>query len=180
MSGASRTPATPARVRAIEPADVPRVWELLRELAEYEKLTGFLTGNAEMLGEALFGGGERLRGLVAERDGRLVGYALYFALFGSFRTRWRLWLEDLYVEPAERGQGTGKALMAELARLTRDGGFYALDWEVLDWNAPSIEFYERLGSRRIGSDWFRYRLDAEALERMADGATPEGSAKKRG
>jgi hypothetical protein len=78
---------------------VPRVWDLLRGLAEYEKLTGILTGDARLLHEALFGPGDRLWGLVAERAGRLVGYALCYPVFSSFRARWRLWLEDIYVEP---------------------------------------------------------------------------------
>jgi ribosomal protein S18 acetylase RimI-like enzyme len=141
---------------------------MLRGLATYEKLTDILTGNAEMLRDVLFGArAERLYGLVAERDGRLVGYALYYPVFGSFRTRWRLYLEDLYVEPEARGTGAGVALMAELARRVREGGYYSLDWEVIDWNTPSIEFYERLGSKRVATDWLRYRLDGEALEAMA-------------
>src|SRR5262245_16060016 len=111
-SGATRVGAT---VRPVAPGDVSRVWTLVRELAEYEKLTGMLTGDASMLHEALFGPGDRhhLWGLVAERDGRLVGYALFFPVFSSFRARWRLWLEDIYVEPDARGSGAGVALMAE-------------------------------------------------------------------
>jgi len=154
-------------VRPVAPADVPRVWEMLRGLAEYEKLTDILTGNAEMLRETLFGKGPRVEGLVAETQGRLVGYALFYPAFGSFRARWRLWLEDLWVEPAERGTGAGALLMAELARIALERGFYAVDWEVLDWNQPAIGFYERAGSKRIATDWFRYRLAGEALEGMA-------------
>jgi len=156
-----------ARVRAIAPGDVPQVWELLRGLAEYEKLTDILTGNAELLRDALFGAGDRLRGLVAEREGRLVGYALFYPVFGSFRSRWRLWLEDLYVDPSERGTGTGAALMAELARLAREGGYYSVDWEVIDWNRPALDFYDHLGGHPVATDWLRYRLDGEALEKMA-------------
>ena len=160
--------AAAAAVRPIAPADIPQVWELLRGLAEYEKLTEFLSGTPDMLRDALFGSApDRLRGLVAERDGRLVGYALYYAVFGSFRTRWRLWLEDLYVDPEERGTGTGAALMAELARLTIEGGYYALDWEVIDWNRPALDFYQHLGAHPVATDWLRYRLEGEALEKMA-------------
>ena len=154
-------------VRPVAPADVPRVWEMLRGLAEYEKLTDILTGNADMLREALFGKGPRIEGLVAETQGRLVGYALFYPAFGSFRARWRLWLEDLWVEPAERGTGAGARLMAELARIALERGFYSVDWEVLDWNEPAIGFYQRLGSKRIATDWFHYRLAGEALEEMA-------------
>jgi GNAT superfamily N-acetyltransferase len=158
---------TTARVRAITPADVPRVFELLQQLAAYERLTEYLTGTPAMLEEALFGPGDRLRGLVAEREGRLVGYALYFPVFGSFRARWRLWLEDLYVEPEERGTGTGAALMTELAREVERGGYYSLDWEVLDWNRLALDFYERLGAEPLAKDWLRYRLTGEALKALA-------------
>jgi GNAT superfamily N-acetyltransferase len=130
-SQGSASGATPlAAVRPIAPGDVTRVWELLRGLAEYEKLAEIVTGDADQLREALFGTGDRLRGLVAELAGRLVGYALYYPAFASFRARWRLWLEDVYVEPEARGSGAGVALMAELARLTLDGGYLALDWEL--------------------------------------------------
>lgn len=175
MSEPTGKTATAAHVRAIEAGDVPRVWELLRGLAEYEELTDVLTGSAELLEKALFGEGDRLRGLVAERQGRLVGYALYYPVFGSFRTRWRLWLEDLFVEPEERGSGTGVALMVELARLVREGGYYSLDWEVIDWNRPALDFYERLGAHPVATDWLRYRLDGEALERLA--TSPRASSR---
>ncbi len=165
-SGGSATPPA-ATVRPIAPADVPRVWELLRGLAEYERLTAVVSGDAGMLREALFAPGERLRGLVAERAGRLVGYALYHPVFTSFRARWRLWLEDLYVEPEARGSGAGVALMAELARLTLAGGYLALDWDVLDWNRPALDFYEHVGAHPVATDWLRYRLDGAALEKMA-------------
>lgn len=165
-SGAGATPLA-ATVRSIAPDDVAQVWELLRGLAEYEKLAHVVTGDADLLREALFGPGDRLRGLVAERAGRLVGYALFYPVFGSFRARWRLWLEDLYVDPGARGSGAGVALMAELARLTREGGYLALDWEVIDWNRPALEFYERLGAHRVATDWLRHRLEGDALENVA-------------
>ena len=166
MTDAGRNPA-PVRIRAIERGDVVQVWEMLRGLAEYEKLTESLTGDAVLMAEALFGKGDRLRGLVADRSGRLVGYALYFPVYGSFRARWRLHLEDLYVDPKERGAGAGAALLAHLARLAEAGGYYAVDWEVLDWNRPALDFYERLGAHRIAADWYRYRLDGEALRALA-------------
>lgn len=162
------------RIRATVPGDVPRVWELLHGLAAYEELTAFVTGDADRLHEALFGSGERLRGLVAERDGRLIGYALYFPVFRSFRTRWRLWLEDLFVDPQERGSGAGVALMAELARLAIDGGYDGLDWEVLDWNEPALAFYQRLGGVRTCADLMHYRLEGAALVDLARSATRRG------
>lgn len=154
-------------VRSIAPGDLSCVWELLRGLAEYEKLADSVTGDAGLLREALFGSGDRLRGLVVEMSGRLVGYALYYPVFSSFRARWRLWLEDLYIEPGARGSGAGAALMAALARLAMEGGYVGLDWEVLGWNRPAIEFYERLGAHPVGTAWLRYRLDGDAFQRMA-------------
>ena len=173
MSETRGKTATAARVRAIQRPDVPRVFELLKSLAEYERLAEYVTGTAAMLEEALFGPGDRLRGLVAEREGRLVGYALYYPAFGSFRARWRLWLEDLYVEPEERGTGTGVALMAELAREVERGGYYSLDWEVLDWNRSALDFYERLGGEPLAKDWLRYRITGDALKELAKRSTPE-------
>jgi len=160
---------SPPRIRALAEADVPRVWELLRGLAEYERLTAALTGTPELLREALFGRGPRLDGLVAEKDGALVGYALFYPVFGSFGARWRLWLEDLYVEPSERGSGTGAALMAELARIALARGFDAIDWEVLGWNEPALRFYRGLGAQEFATDWLRYRLSGEGLEALARG-----------
>lgn len=154
-------------VRPITPADVTQVHALLRELAEYEKLTHLLTGTPEMLHDALFGSGDRLRGLVAEQSGHLIGYAIFFPVFGSFRARWRLYLEDIYVTPSARGTGAGVGLMAALARTALDEGYYAIDWEVLDWNRPALDFYNRLGAAPIGEGWTRYRLDADALTNLA-------------
>ena len=160
------------KVRPVRPDDVPRVWEMLRRLAEYERLTEFVSGTPEMLRQALFGSGPRAEALVAESEGRCVGYAIFYPAFSSFRARWRLWLEDLFVEVDARKQGAGVALMIELARIARERGFASVDWEVLDWNQPSIGFYERLGSHRIATDWFRYRLDGAALERLATSSAP--------
>jgi GNAT superfamily N-acetyltransferase len=154
-------------VRALTRDDVPRVWELLRGLAEYERLTDFLTGSEALLADALFGAGPRAEGLVAEHDGRIVGYALFYPVLSSFRTRWRLWLEDLYVEPDARGTGAGRALMAALAQIADARGWTSMDWEVLDWNAPAIGFYERLGAERFANDWYRYRLGGEGLVALA-------------
>ncbi len=157
-------------VRPVTPADVTPVHALLRELAEYEKLTHLLTGTPEMLLEALFGPGDRLRGLVAEEHGdsrRLVGYALFYPAFGSFRARWRLYLEDIYVTPSARGMGAGLALMTALARTARDGGYAAIDWEVLGWNRPALDFYDRLGALPTGEGWLRYRLEGGALDSLA-------------
>ncbi|HET9326821.1 MAG TPA: GNAT family N-acetyltransferase [Candidatus Eisenbacteria bacterium] len=170
MSKSSRQKIA-CRVRGVEPEDVRDVWKLLRGLAIYEKLTETLTGTPETLHKALFGSGPRAEALVAEREGRFVGYALFFPVFSSFRSRWRLWLEDLYVAEDARGTGAGVALMSELARIARQRGWASIDWEVLDWNRSSIHFYEQLGSARVAQDLLRYRLDGNALEALANQAS---------
>lgn len=157
-------------VRPVLRTDVPRVWEMLRGLAEYEKLTDILTGTPEMINAALFGDGPRIEVLVAEDGDALLGYALFYPVFGSFRARWRLWLEDLFVVPEARGRGIGARLLAELCRLGEARGHFSVDWEVLDWNEPSLEFYRRLGARDLGGGWHRYRIDGEAMKEL--GATP--------
>jgi ribosomal protein S18 acetylase RimI-like enzyme len=105
---------------------------------------------------------------VAESEGELLGYALFYPVFGSFRARWRLWLEDLWVEPAARGRGVGERLLAEVARLARERGFRSVDWEVIEWNDPALEFYRHLGGHDLGQGWLRYRLDGDALEALAE------------
>jgi len=162
-------------VRGLERSDLPRVWELLCGLAEYERLVDILTGSEAQLREALFGDGPRAEGLVAEHSGRIVGYALFYPVLSSFRTRWMLWLEDLYVEPDARGTGAGRALMAALARIAESRGWMAMYWDVLDWNAPALGFYERLGASRFATDWYRYRLIGEALTQLAREGEPPPS-----
>lgn len=162
---------TAVTVRPVLREDVTTLHHLLTELARYEKLTDILTGTPAMLEDALFAtSGPRLEGLVAERSGALVGYALFYPAFGSFRARWRMWLEDLFVDPTERGSGAGRLLMAELARIADERGWYAIDWEVLDWNELALGFYRHLGASPIASDWYRYRLSGDALKALADSA----------
>jgi ribosomal protein S18 acetylase RimI-like enzyme len=103
----------------------------------------------------------------------LLGYALFYPIFGSFRARWRLWLEDLWVEPAARGSGAGARLLAEVARLAQDRGFRSVDWEVIEWNAPALEFYRHFGGEDLGTGWLRYRLAGDALETMAKRSSPK-------
>jgi GNAT superfamily N-acetyltransferase len=168
QSATGDTAGTGVTVRPILREDVTAVFQLLTELARYEKMLDILTGTPAMLEDALFATrGPRLEGLVAERSGTLVGYALFYPVFGSFRTRWRMWLEDLFVAPIERGSGAGRLLMAELARIAESRNWYAVDWEVLDWNEPALGFYQHLGATRIASDWYRYRLSGDALKALA-------------
>lgn len=155
------------RVRFAVRDDLPRIWELLWGLAEYERWSEYVTGSRDALGEMLFGARPVGEALVAERAGRLVGYALFYPTMSSFRTRTMLWLEDLFVEEGERGNGTGRTLVAALARLAVERGHARIDWHVLDWNEPSIGFYERLGARRTGTDVHTYSLGEDELRQIA-------------
>ena len=156
-----------ATVRAARREDVPRVWEMLLGLARYERLEPEVTGNAERLAEHLFGAHPMVECLVAEVARSLVGYALFYPTYSSFSTAPMLWLEDLYVVPERRGHGDGRALLAELSRLALARGCRRLGWIVLEWNAPSIRFYESLGARRAGTDWLQYGFDEAALAALA-------------
>lgn len=167
----SEAPGTPARgslaVRFAHETDLPRVRELMRGLAEYERMLDFFTGDVTQLRDALFGGGPRVECLVAESAGSIVGYALFYPVFGSFRARWRFWLEDLFVDPAHRGTGAGRRLLAALAKLARQRGMMSVDWSVLEWNEPAIDFYRRQGAERIVEDWHTMRLAGDALIAMS-------------
>lgn len=164
-------PAAGARTRAtVRPArreDAARIWELMHGLAEYERLTDRFTGSADELARYLFEGARpQLDAFVADSGGRLMGYALTYFVFSTFWTRPILWLEDLYVEPDRRGTGAGRALMQAVAAHAMAHGAPRVAWDVLDWNTPSIAFYERLGATR-GTGWFNYRVEGEALQALA-------------
>ena len=153
-------------IRLARPEDVPRIHELIIELANYERLEHRAIGTPELLGEHLFGQTKYIETLVVEDGGRLVGFALFFPNYSTFLTLPGYWLEDLFVEPDSRGKGYGKALLREIAQMALDRGFGRVDWAVLDWNKPSIEFYESIGAAPL-SDWITYRLEGEALARCA-------------
>jgi len=153
-------------IRTAARADIPRVWELMRELARYERLEHILSNTPERLEQQLFDHRwPEVECRVAEFGGELVGYALFFGCYSSFRGQPVIWLEDLYVMERCRGEGVGRALMRELAGLARERGCARLSWDVLDWNQPSIDFYERLGATR-GADWYTYSLSGEKLHEL--------------
>jgi GNAT superfamily N-acetyltransferase len=152
-------------VRAVRREDLPRVWEMVRGLAEFEKLLDMLTGDAGRMERALFETPPALFGLVAERAGALVGYALYHYTFSSFRTNPRMWLEDLYVDPSARGTGAGEALLAAFVRDALARGCHRVDWDVLDWN-PARQFYERMGATPSADGFIKYGLDADAMRAL--------------
>jgi GNAT superfamily N-acetyltransferase len=152
----------PGNIRRIEPIDVEAVVRLVHGLAAYERAPDECHLTAEQLHEALFRPGAALFGHVAEADGEVVGCALWFLNFSTWRGVHGVYLEDLYVEPAHRGAGLGKALLAALARECVRNGYERLEWSVLDWNTPSIDFYRSLGA--VPQDeWIGYRLTGDAL-----------------
>lgn len=144
------------------------VLSLVRELAEYEKLLGEVRATEADIGAALFGDGPRLFCEIAEWEGEPAGFAIWFLNFSTFSGRPGIYLEDLFVRPAHRGRGIGKALLAYLAGECVANGWARLQWAVLDWNTPSIEFYKSLGAVLMG-EWIGCRLDGPALAALAHG-----------
>jgi diamine N-acetyltransferase len=142
------------------------VLTLVRELADYERLLHTVDATEEMIGGALFGEQPRVFCDIAEWDGAPAGFALWFLNFSTFRGRHGLYLEDLYVRPAYRRNGIGRALLAHLARRCIAEEFGLLEWAVLDWNAPAIEFYQSIGGA-LTDQWKIFRLTGEALARAA-------------
>lgn len=149
-------------VRAAVRADVPAVVGLVRELAEYERELPSCHLTAEQLHAALFGPSPALFGHVATVDGEVVGCALWFRNFSTWRGVHGIYLEDLYVRPEHRGRGLGRGLLAQLASVCRERGYARLEWSVLDWNAPSIAFYRSIGAVPM-DEWTTFRLDGDAL-----------------
>ncbi len=160
-------------VRPALPADVPVVLELVRELAVYEREPDAVEATEELLREALFGEQPSASCLVAlDRSGAVVGFALWYVTFSTWKGLPGLWLEDLFVRPAARGHGLGKALLQELAAVCVHRGYPRFEWWVLDWNAPAIGFYRALGA--VPQDeWTTFRVDGPALVRLA---TPDGAS----
>ena len=149
-------------IRAGEKADVSVIAHLIRELARFEKLEHEITMTEELLAENIFGPHRYAETLIAEDGGTPIGFALFFHTFSTFLGRPGLYLEDLFVVPEQRGNGVGRALLKELARIALERGCGRLEWAVLNWNVEAIKFYERLGARP-NSEWTVYRLTGEAL-----------------
>ena len=160
-------------IRPATRADVGELLRLIRSLAIYEKLEHMAEGTEPMLAEALFGARPAAEAIVAERGGRAVGFALFFTTFSTFLCRPGLYLEDLFVEPAHRGHGIGKALLARLASLAAERGCGRLEWRVLDWNEPSIRFYESLGASLL-EEWILVRMTRPEFEALAKSREEKG------
>ncbi|MCL6668440.1 GNAT family N-acetyltransferase [Streptomyces panaciradicis] len=158
-------------IRTAAVADVPVIHALVRELADYEKALHEVRATEEQLREALFGERPAVHAHIAVDDatGEPVGFALWFLTFSTWRGVHGIHLEDLYVRPTARGAGHGKALLAELAGICVERGYQRLEWAVLNWNAPTIAFYDSLGARPQ-DEWTMYRLTGEELAALGRGA----------
>ncbi|MEU9011183.1 GNAT family N-acetyltransferase [Streptomyces sp. NPDC048479] len=163
-------------IRIATPADVPEIHRMVRELAEYEKALDEARASEGQLHEALFGERPAAFAHIAETaDGEVAGFALWFLNFSTWRGVHGIYLEDLYVRPGLRGGGYGKALLTELARICVERGYERLEWSVLNWNTPSINFYRSLGARPQ-DEWTVYRLTDGALASLGAGRPSDRAA----
>ncbi len=157
------------QIREATAVDVPVILELIRGLADYEKLSDQVTATEEQLRQTLFGARPGADVLLAYVDQICTGFALFFPNYSTFLAKPGIYLEDLYVIPEWRGKGIGRALLSRVAATARERGCGRLEWEVLDWNAPSIGFYKSLGAVPM-EEWTKYRVTGEALEKLASPA----------
>jgi len=153
-------------IRIAGPADVGDILRLVQALADYEREPDAVKADAAMLHTALFGADANAEALIAEVDGRAVGFAVWFHNFSTWTGKRGIYLEDLFVEPETRGQGIGKALLVRLAQIAIERDCGRFEWAVLDWNAPSIAFYKALGARPM-DEWTVMRVDGDALTALA-------------
>lgn len=156
----------PLAIRRATPADIPLVLEFVRELADYEQLTHLLSVTEEQLAGELFGDRRNAEALLGFCAAGPAAFAVYFHNFSTFLGRKGLYLEDLYVRPAHRRRGYGRAMLVELARIARERGCGRFEWAVLDWNTPAIDFYRSLGADLL-EEWRICRITGAALERLA-------------
>ncbi|MES5488265.1 GNAT family N-acetyltransferase [Bradyrhizobium sp. INPA03-11B] len=155
-------------IRRARPDEAGLVFSLVRELADYEKLLHEVHASEADIAEALFGESPRLFCDIAEWKGEPAGFAVWFVNFSTFAGRHGIYLEDLFVRPALRGKGIGKALLVHLAQHCLANGWSRLQWAVLDWNAPSIAFYKSLGAEMM-DEWTICRVSGAALSALAEG-----------
>jgi GNAT superfamily N-acetyltransferase len=158
---------TDLRIRTAEPEDVALILSFVQELAEYERLSHMVTATRETLRESLFGERPGAEVLLAFEADVPAGFAVFFHNFSTFLGIKGLWLEDIFVRPAYRGRGYGKALLLHCARIARERGCGRFEWSVLDWNEPSIRFYRSLGAVPL-DDWTIFRVAGDALTRLAE------------
>ncbi|MCZ8170779.1 MAG: GNAT family N-acetyltransferase [Novosphingobium sp.] len=156
-------------IRPATPADLPLIAQLIRDLAEYEKLAHEVRFDEAVLSQKLFGARPYAEVVIGELGGAPQGFALFFHNFSTFEGKPGIYLEDLFVRPEARGSGLGKALLSHLAMLAVERDCARLEWSVLDWNAPAIGFYKKLGARLM-DEWTVMRVDGAALARLGAGA----------
>ncbi len=165
----ARLGSVTAVIRPARPDDVPAIVALVRELATYERAAHEARAGEEEIGDALFGPQPKVFAHVAELDGEVVGFAVWFPNFSTWLGRHGIYLEDLFVRPAARGRGLGRALLAELARIATERGYGRLEWWVLDWNTAAHGFYRTLGAAPM-DEWTVWRLSGEALAALGRSA----------
>ncbi|MBN8840258.1 MAG: GNAT family N-acetyltransferase [Sphingomonadales bacterium] len=153
-------------IRPSTPQDCGTILRFVRELAEYEREPDAVEANEAMLADALFATPPAAEALIAERDGVAIGFALFFHNFSTWTGKRGIYLEDLYVTPAARGSGAGKALLVHLAGLALDRGCARFEWSVLDWNTPAIDFYRTMGATGM-DEWTVQRVAGDALVQLA-------------
>jgi GNAT superfamily N-acetyltransferase len=154
-------------IRPATLADIPIILELIRALATYERAPNDVTATEKGLAEVLFGENPAAEVLLAFENETAVGFAVFFHNFSTWLGRPGLYLEDLFVRPEDRGKGYGRALLIHLAKIARDRGCGRLEWAVLDWNEPAIEFYRKLGAKPM-DEWTVFRLTRDGIAKLAD------------
>jgi GNAT superfamily N-acetyltransferase len=159
-------------IRRARPDDVPTIYRMIRDLADYERSLTEVTGTQQDLHRSLFGPDPAVFAHVAEHEGRVAGFALWFLNYSTWHCQHGIYLEDLYVVPQLRGLGLGRALLAELAALCVERGYGRLQWWVLDWNASAIAFYAALGATAM-DEWTVQRLTGQALRDLAASRTAD-------
>lgn len=155
-------------IRPATPQDVPLILQFIRDLAEFEREPDAVKATEAMLHDALYGPTAVAEAVIAEIEGKPMGFALFFRNFSTWTGKTGLYLEDLYVTPEARGAGVGTALLRHLAKIAHDRGYGRFEWAVLDWNQPAIDFYEKMGAQAM-DEWRIRRVTGEALVRLAAG-----------
>ena len=154
------------RIENVLEKDVPQIIALIREFAAYENLSDFCEVTEERLSAALFGGAKVAEAIVAFQEDAAIGYAIFYPNFASFRGQRGMYLEDIYIKQEFRGSGLGEAMLRHIAEIAKERGFERIDFQVLEWNAPAIGFYEKLGARRDEEER-HFRFVGESFDKLA-------------